>query len=290
VAKAKRPPSAKAPTSRRKIGGPPKREPKLGERVALSLRMTPELKRQLDFAAEQGGRSQSQEAEFRLERSFDRSDLLPEVLSLAFGGRTAGLLLAIGIAMQGAAATTMFIKNRKPDEDWTSDPDAYREAGQAADLLFRLGKPAGKWSAGYGTGSAYAESIVSALAKRDEPSTILDDAVPHADAVLALLGPIATRMTDELPRWEELTREVDESRKRGKQLSENMKTLRENVAGGSGPVRDASLGELANWAVELVVREAGEFANLQDSVAFVREVGLRLEHLLENDLPQKKAS
>jgi hypothetical protein len=47
---------------------------------------------------------------------------------------------------------------------------------------------------------------------------------------------------------------------------------------------------LANWAVELVVREAGEFANLQDSVAFVREVGLRLEHLLENDLPQKKAS
>ena len=64
----------------KKLRGPPKREFKEGERVALSLRMTPALKRRLDAAAERGGRSQSQEAEFRLERSFDRQGLLEEVL------------------------------------------------------------------------------------------------------------------------------------------------------------------------------------------------------------------
>ncbi len=53
-------------------GGRPKRQPKPGERVQLSLRVTPELKAELDEAANQSGRSQSQEAELRLERSFER--------------------------------------------------------------------------------------------------------------------------------------------------------------------------------------------------------------------------
>jgi hypothetical protein len=252
--------------------------------------MTPELKRQLDFAAEQGGRSQSQEAEFRLERSFDRSNLLGEVMSLAFGERAAGLLLAMGIAMQGAAATTMFIKNRKPNEDWTSDPDAYREARNAVDILFQLGKPAGKWSAGYGTGSAHAKSMVSALAHRGEQFTILDNPLPHANAVVALLGPNATRMTDELPRWQEGVRDAQESLKRAKERNEALRKHREDVAEKSGPARDVALGEVADWAIEYVLGEARRFANLQDGVDLVREVSLRLERLLESDLPQKKAS
>jgi predicted transcriptional regulator len=60
------------------------------------LRVTPELKQRLDAAAEASGRSQSQEAEFRLERSFDRTDLLAEVLTLAYGEEAAALLREAG--------------------------------------------------------------------------------------------------------------------------------------------------------------------------------------------------
>jgi hypothetical protein len=53
------------------FGGRPRREPEPGERVSLGLRVTPDMKRRLDEAAAKSGRSQSQEAELRLERSFD---------------------------------------------------------------------------------------------------------------------------------------------------------------------------------------------------------------------------
>ena len=89
-----------------RIGGPPKREPKEGERVALSLRMTPALKRKLDSSAEAGGRSQSQEAEFSLERSFDRTDLLSEVMTLAYGKELAGVVMMIGEVMAFAGPET----------------------------------------------------------------------------------------------------------------------------------------------------------------------------------------
>jgi hypothetical protein len=66
----------------------------------LSLRVTPELKRRLDAAAEHCGRSQSQEAEFRIERSFDRNDLLTEVLTLAYGSKEiAGVLMMFGLVL-----------------------------------------------------------------------------------------------------------------------------------------------------------------------------------------------
>ena len=58
------------PLAKRKRAGRPQRQPEEGERVQLSFRITPELKRALMAAAEKSGRSQSQEAEFRLEKSF----------------------------------------------------------------------------------------------------------------------------------------------------------------------------------------------------------------------------
>ena len=62
MARAKRP--LQIPPPRKKPGGPPKREPKEGERVALSLRMTPELKRRLDAAAEAGGNFKARKPSF----------------------------------------------------------------------------------------------------------------------------------------------------------------------------------------------------------------------------------
>src|SRR5687768_8282473 len=63
----------------KKRRGRPVKAPVEGERIPLSLRVTAKLKRDLEGAA--GGRSLSQEAEHRLERSFSDDELFssPEV-------------------------------------------------------------------------------------------------------------------------------------------------------------------------------------------------------------------
>ena len=84
----------------RKIGAPPKRDPRPGERFQLGVRVTPDLKRKLDAAAQESGRSLNQETELRLERSFDRQELLPEVLTLAYGEKVAANLMRLGAQMK----------------------------------------------------------------------------------------------------------------------------------------------------------------------------------------------
>ena len=60
---------------KRKSAGRPRQEPEEGQRVVLSFRITPELKRRLDAAADQNGRSSAQECELRLEKSFEEDRL-----------------------------------------------------------------------------------------------------------------------------------------------------------------------------------------------------------------------
>lgn len=99
--------------------------PPLGERVPLGLRVTPDMKARLDAAAEASGRSQSQEAEFRLARSFEREDLLTEVLALAFGRELAGILLSVGTAMGEAGRAV------KREPGWTAHDASLSEAVEA---------------------------------------------------------------------------------------------------------------------------------------------------------------
>jgi TraY domain len=113
---------------RRKRGGRPGREPVEGERVKLGLRVTAELKRRLDAAAEASGRSQSQEAEYRLERSFERNDLLIDALILRYGRTHAGILLVLASMMQTVGTSHLAISRRaslKPPflhaGTWTDD-------------------------------------------------------------------------------------------------------------------------------------------------------------------------
>lgn len=199
-----------------KPGGPPKRKPKDGERVALSLRMTPALKRRLDAAAERGGRSLSQEAEVRLERSFDREDLLSEGLTLAFGDRLAGLLIMLGMAMAGAAAVAPPDQGRRRlfhDDWWASDPDCYETAAFAAKILLDSGRPKGCVTATYN--EALALQVVEALVgavnakKRGDHDRRHEDVLgrgPLTDAMVRLTGPIATRMGESLPKMRDRRR------------------------------------------------------------------------------------
>jgi hypothetical protein len=57
---------------KRPVGRPVKKVKPEDRRVTLGLRVTPQLKRQLARDAEKTGRSLSQEAELRLEQSYDR--------------------------------------------------------------------------------------------------------------------------------------------------------------------------------------------------------------------------
>lgn len=118
----------------RRKPGRPGREPAPGERVGLSLRVTPQTKRALDAAAESQGRSLSQEAEVRLERSFQAEDLLPQLLEAAFGRQQAGLLLILGRVMRdagfysGAKLGQPFIEGG----NWFGNHAAYIQANEAA--------------------------------------------------------------------------------------------------------------------------------------------------------------
>lgn len=50
-----------------------------GKRVSLGLKVTSETKNKLDAAARANGRTQSQEAEYRLQKSFDRNEVLAAI-------------------------------------------------------------------------------------------------------------------------------------------------------------------------------------------------------------------
>ena len=80
--------------------GRPIKEADPGERAALSLRVRPIIKKKLEESAELNGRSLSQEAEFRLEHTFDRQGLLMEVMSLAFGKEWGDFLIFQGIRLK----------------------------------------------------------------------------------------------------------------------------------------------------------------------------------------------
>ena len=63
----------------RKRMGRPMKPPTEGERVALGLRVTAEMKRKIEAAALESGRSISAEAELRLEQSFEREWILKAI-------------------------------------------------------------------------------------------------------------------------------------------------------------------------------------------------------------------
>jgi hypothetical protein len=168
--------------------------PTVGKRVPLGLRVTPELKRRLDAAAEQSGRSQSQEAEFRLEHSFDHQDLLSEVLILEFGKGLAGCLLFLGAAMKLADSLRGTTGSYG---EWGYDYYAYDQSVQAAVAVLEAMRPEyaekpktrpGKEDAG----AQFADLLISAV--RGDPDSLLDENEGLPLKIRGLLGPIASRM------------------------------------------------------------------------------------------------
>jgi hypothetical protein len=124
--------------------GRPTVAPKPGERGTVSLRLTAETKDRIDKAAKANGRPFSQEAELRIEKSFEREGLLPDALELSHGREAAGLIFALGLLMTvggRAAAYEKAITTKKPVQPWATDPYAYDQAVRSVVALLELARP-----------------------------------------------------------------------------------------------------------------------------------------------------
>lgn len=123
--------------------GRPGRPKSVGERVPLGLRVTTKIKAKLDLAALESGRSQSQEAELRLEQSFAKERLVHEALDLAYGPKMTALILSLARAMQmtGTRASFVCAMNKEDHSDWMANPFAFDQAAQAARVILEAFRP-----------------------------------------------------------------------------------------------------------------------------------------------------
>ena len=170
-------------------------------RVPLGLRVTPEIKKRLDDAAKDNGRSQSQEAEMRLEHTFTATNAVLDALDLAYGRRLTGLLLAMAHAAQLTGTRAVFVsqQNVAGGEDWMSDPYAYDQAVKATQAILEAYRPAGKvrmpWSqpglpeAAYARlGEGFAQDLLAAVSQtggnmvREDMTRAIRERVSAAEA------------------------------------------------------------------------------------------------------------
>lgn len=135
---------AKDPEQKRRHRGRPTAEATPGEKATLGLRVSAAFKDHLQRLAWLNDRPLSQEAEFRLEQSFHRQSLLPDVLSLAYGRDLAGILMAVAAAMVEAGREATFDRPRREGHHWIRDPYAFQQATFAAVEMLEWFRPAGE--------------------------------------------------------------------------------------------------------------------------------------------------
>src|SRR5438034_11061135 len=104
-----------------------------GQRASLGLKVTAEIKNKLDAAAKANGRTQSQEAEVRIEKTFERGTLLSEVVELALGERPASLLLVLTRVIDDVGKAAGYKAIGAPDgaRNWLSNAGAFEQVRQA---------------------------------------------------------------------------------------------------------------------------------------------------------------
>lgn len=157
--------------------------------------MTADIKARLDAAAKVSGRTQSQEAEMRIERSFDRQDLLSEVLTLAYGREAAGLLMLLGLVMIQAGEFPHIYCGAAAEGvgSWTDNPAAFANVTHAVLALLDAAKPEERSYKGPGSGLNCATELIEAI----EDPNARNQFTAHSRVtatIRSLLGPIADRM------------------------------------------------------------------------------------------------
>lgn len=160
-------------------GRPATKKPAKGEKVPMSIRLPRVVKLQLQHQIGRNGRSLSHEAEYRIERSFDRQQLYVEVMELRFGRPLAGLILAMGEAMSSAleiigiyaanssGLASIYSSGSYSDEQWLQDPHAFDQVTKSAITMLEAFRPAGDvhMSASLAEGRAKSGMLADDLAK-----------------------------------------------------------------------------------------------------------------------------
>ena len=122
---------------------PESSEPK---RFTVGMRVGKAARERLEKAAAESGRSLSQEAELRLERSFDNEDAVVAGLKLKYGDRFASILMAAADAgvYAGRGYGAMVAKDRGDGiQNWTDYPTAYQRAVETMAEVFKATRPLG---------------------------------------------------------------------------------------------------------------------------------------------------
>jgi len=126
----------------RRIGRPVK-EPAPGTRVSLGLKVTPAIKKQLDAAAALTGRTQSQEAELRLENSFRDDDHAEFFTEAAYGTQVSAFLQLLGAALRDVTTQASAMSSGPAQGgDWISDRAAFPSVEAAIRELVDALRPA----------------------------------------------------------------------------------------------------------------------------------------------------
>jgi hypothetical protein len=130
---------------RKRQPGRPAKPAKEGTKATLSLRVTPDLKRRLEAAGESSGRNLSQEAELRLDRSFQAEGVLSEALELMFPGGASVLMDALLqlIKLVGPHTGYFSTLNAAGARNWFDNPYAYDQVASGIGSLVEKLRPPG---------------------------------------------------------------------------------------------------------------------------------------------------
>ncbi|MCW5733473.1 MAG: TraY domain-containing protein [Enhydrobacter sp.] len=193
--------------------GRPTKAAKPGTKASLGLKVTASLKARLEEAAATSGRTQSQEAEYRLEQSFNRTDLLLDAMRLGYGAQAAGLILLVARAMTDAGRVSALTADpfEFANAGWIGNRFAYEQAVSAAVVVLKAFQPPGpmvksfadaefvktmdglaKRSNSSNWGEWFGKNLLNALSG-DEESTVKSEA--WIENMKALLGPLVERIS-----------------------------------------------------------------------------------------------
>jgi hypothetical protein len=160
-----------------------------GKNVGLGLKVTASLKARLDAAAQESGRTQSKEAEARLEYSFrdqDRAELFHDV---QYGRELAGLLELLGYTIRGAMQeVNLFSGSREATAEGLTHPLVFNAVRGACQRVLDAMEPPDAGSSG-GAELGYSEAR-RALGSIADPPADDDDEARFGMFVRAKLDPV----------------------------------------------------------------------------------------------------
>ena len=181
------------------------------ERVPMSFRVTPDTKSRLEELAKQSGRSISQEAELRLERSFEREEALYEALSAVYDARLAGVVLAVAETIKMMGPLTRYsvqytekgpvLEIASWDSNKLTRQDAFKAARKLLEILAQPGIACefdGHENIEQAIHDMASENGVGAvmLALRGIRGEVSPEVEGRWKKIRELLGPLATEVRD----------------------------------------------------------------------------------------------